>query len=80
MPKAATAQSTHLGGLEIAYVVRDVQPIATDPDSPYRTLGHVLDEHIADALRDGRDIQDIGFHFDTANPVSMNALRDMYRD
>lgn len=73
-------QSRHLGGLEVAYVVREIEPIETDPNGLWSTLGQMIDNAMAKSIREDRDIQDIAFHFDTTNVGSMDALREMYRN
>jgi hypothetical protein len=68
----------HLGGITITKLIREHLPLTTEPDGRFATIGQVLDESIADRLREGETIQDVAFHFDTESEAAMSLLHRMY--
>lgn len=56
--------STVIGALEIVKIVRDYEPIVAVKDGNNTSLGAFVDEHIANLVKEGVEIQDIALHFE----------------
>jgi len=76
---AVESDSTRaIGGMTITKVIREHLPLKTDPHGSFKTIGQLLDENLHERLKEGEQIQDVAFHFDTEDHESNKVLMRMY--